>query len=229
MPFVPHILSPETAPWVSWTLLGLLLLGVLSELIQPGVLLGSFAMVFQKVERTYHDPHRNAMGQLCINLFRMGTFALAVYLFCYVGGMLQVGHWQVEFVSDQEFRFSKYLLVLLVVFGVDTLKYLLTLWVNYTFQISRRFALITMHYDSLWTVICSGFFVMLLLLIPVDNTAVVFWSTIVWCGVAILLILFKWVRVFYSGPASLLYILLYVLTLEVLPIVAIAVCAAIIV
>ena len=220
MPFVPHILSPESAPWVGWTMLGLLFLAVLSELMQQGALLGSFALVFQKVERTYHDPHRNAPGQLCINLFRTGTFALALYLFCYVGGTLRFGHWQVVLFSDEAFRFSKYLLVLLVVFGVDTLKYVLTLWVNYTFQISQRIALISMHYDSLWTVINSAFYLLLLVLLPVDSAAVIFWGFVVLCAVALLLIGVKWLRVFYAGPASLLYILLYLLTLEVLPLCA---------
>ncbi len=225
MPFVPHILSPETAPWVSWTMLGLLLFAVLAELTQQGVLLGSFAMVFQKVERTYHDPHRNAMGQFCINVFRMGTFALALYLFCYMGETLQLGHWQVQFISDGAFRFGKYLVVLLVVFGMNMLKYLLTLWVNYTFQISQRVGLIATHYDSLWTVINSAFYLLLLVLLPVDSAEVIFWGFVVLCAVALLLIGAKWLRVFYSGPASLLYMLLYLLTLEVLPLCAMVVLA----
>ncbi len=198
---------------------------VLAELMQPGVLTGSFALVFSKVERTYHDPHRNAVGQLCINAFRMGTFAMALYLFCYVGGTLPLGRGQVQFVSEGEFLFSKYLLVLLIVFGVDTVKYLLTLWVNYTFQISQRFTLISMHYDSLWTVINTTFYLLLLVLLPVDNPTIIFWGFWILCAVALLLIGAKWLRVFYSGLPSLLYLLLYLLTLEALPILAMIVCA----
>lgn len=206
-------------------MLFLLAFAVLSELMQPGVLLGSFALVFSKVERTYHDPHRNIPGQLCINIFRMGTFALALYLFCYVGGTLHIGNWEVQFLSDKTFLFSKYLLVLLVVFGVDTVKYLLTLWVNYTFQISHRFTLISMHYDSLWTVINSAFYLLLLVLLPVDSPMIIFWGFWALCIVALLLIGVKWLRVFYSRLPSLLYIVLYLLTLEVLPILVMIACA----
>lgn len=225
MPFVPHILSPESAPWVSWTMLFLLVFAVLSELLQPGVLLGSFAMLFSKVERTYHDPHRNIPGQLCINVFRIGTFALALYLFCYVGGSLHIGGWEVQFLTDKTFLFRKYLLVLLVVFGVDTMKYLLTLWVNYTFQISRRFTLISLHYNSLWTVINSAFYLLLLVLLPIDSPTIIFWGFWTLCIVALLLIGIKWLRVFYTGLPSLLYIALYLLTLEVLPILVMIACA----
>lgn len=198
---------------------------VLSELMQPGVLSGSFTLVFSKVERTYHDPHRNIPGQLCINVFRIGTFALALYLFCYVGGTLSLGHWEVQFLTDKTFLFRKYLLVLLVVFGVDTVKYLLTLWVNYTFQISRRFTLISLHYNSLWTVINSAFYLLLLVLLPVDSPKIIFWSFLALCIVALVLIGVKWLRVFYSGLPSLLYIALYLLTLEVLPLLAMVACA----
>ena len=225
MPFIPHILSPGSAPWVGWTMLLLAVIAVLSELMQPGVLSGSFALVFSKVERTYHDPHRNIPGQLCINVFRIGTFALALYLFCYVGGTLSLGHWEVQFLTDKTFLFRKYLLVLLVVFGVDTVKYLLTLWVNYTFQISRRFTLISLHYNSLWTVINSAFYLLLLVLLPVDSPKIIFWSFLALCIVALVLIGVKWLRVFYSGLPSLLYIALYLLTLEVLPLLAMVACA----
>ncbi len=220
MPFEPHILSPVSAPWVGWTMLGLLFLAVLGELTQQGGVLRSYTMVFQKVERTYHDPHRNAVGQLCIDLFRIGTFALALYLFCYAGGSLSLGTPQVQTTSGGAFRFSQYLIVLLVVLGVDVVKYTLTLWVNYTFQISRQVSLIAVHYNSLWTVINSAFYLLLLVLLKVDNSAVIFWGFVALCIAAWLLIGVKWVRVFYSGPASLLYILLYLLTLEVLPLLA---------
>lgn len=206
-------------------MLFLLVFAVLSELLQPGVLLGSFAMLFSKVERTYHDPHRNMPGRLCINVFRIGTFALALYLFCYVGGSLHIGHWEVQFLTDKTFLFRKYLLVLLVVFGVDTMKYLLTLWVNYTFQISRRFTLISLHYNSLWTVINSAFYLLLLVLLPIDSPTIIFWGFWTLCIVALLLIGIKWLRVFYTGLPSLLYIALYLLTLEVLPILVMIACA----
>ena len=137
-----------------------------------------------------------------MNIFRIGTFAMALYLYAYRAG---------------DFRFTTYMLVVAWVLGIDVIKLAASALVNYTFRISKRFTLISTHYNNLWTVICCGFYVALLFLINIDNAEVTKWLLFALAVAAIVLILIKWIRIFYTDLRSLLYIALYILTLEILP------------
>ena len=64
---------------------------------------------------------------------------------------------------------------------------------------------------------CCGFYVVLLFLLNIGNTMVTKWALLALAVVAIVLILIKWIRIFCTNIRSLLYIVLYILTLEVLP------------
>lgn len=199
---VPHILTPISAPWVAWVMLFLLLCGVVAELVQSGVVLQAFSTIFAKVERSYGDVQQNLLEELVMNIFRIGTFAMALYLYAYRAG---------------DFRFTTYMLVVAWVLGIDVIKLAASALVNYTFRISKRFTLISTHYNNLWTVICCGFYVALLFLINIDNAEVTKWLLFALAAAAIVLILIKWIRIFYTDLRSLLYIALYILTLEILP------------
>ena len=199
---VPHIPTPISAPWVAWVMLFLLLCGVLAEMVQRGLLVQAFTTIFSKVERSYGDVQQNLMEELIVNIFRIGTFAMALYLYAYRAG---------------DFRFTTYMLVVAWVLGIDVIKLAASTLVNYTFRISKRFTLISTHYNNLWTVICCGFYVALLFLINIDNAKVTKWLLFALAVAAIVLILIKWIRIFYTDLRSLLYIALYILTLEILP------------
>lgn len=199
---VPHILTPISAPWVAWVMLFLLLCGVLAEMVQRGLLVQAFTTIFSKVERTYGDMQRNLMEELIINIFRIGTFAMALYLYAYRAG---------------DFSFKTYMLIVALVLGVDVVKILASILVNYTFQISRRFTQLSIHYNNLWTVICSGFYIASIVLINIGNSLVIKYVMLSLVALAIVLIVVKWIRIFCTNVRSLLYIVLYVLTLEILP------------
>ena len=183
-------------------MLFLLLCGVLAEMVQRGLLVQAFTTIFSKVERSYGDVQQNLMEELIVNIFRIGTFAMALYLYAYRAG---------------DFRFTTYMLVVAWVLGIDVIKLAASTLVNYTFRISKRFTLISTHYNNLWTVICCGFYVALLFLINIDNAKVTKWLLFALAVAAIVLILIKWIRIFYTDLRSLLYIALYILTLEILP------------
>mgnify|MGYP004626136209 CR=1 FL=1 len=202
MHYALHILSPVSAPWVAWVMLFLLLCAVVAEMVQSGVVLQAFSTIFAKVERSYGDVQQNPLEELIMNIFRIGTFAMALYLYAYRAG---------------DFRFTTYLLVAAWVLGIDAVKLAAAALVNYTFRISKRFALISTHYNNLWTVICCGFYVALLFLLNIDNAVVTKWSLFALAVAAIVLVLIKWIRIFCTDVRSLLYIVLYILTLEVLP------------
>ena len=183
-------------------MLFLLLCGVVAEMVQSGMVLQAFSTIFAKVERSYGDVQQNPLEELIMNIFRIGTFAMALYLYAYRAG---------------DFCFTTYLLVAAWVLGIDVVKLAATALVNYTFRISKRFALISTHYNNLRTVICCGFYVALLFLVNIDNAVVTKWSLFALAAAAIVLILIKWIRIFCTDVRSLLYIVLYILTLEVLP------------
>lgn len=195
-------MSPVSAPWVAWVMLFLLLCGVVAEMVQSGVVVQAFSTIFAKVERSYGDVQHNLLEELIMNIFRIGTFAMALYLYAYRAG---------------DFRFATYLLVAAWVLGIDAVKLAVAAVVNYTFRISKRFALISTHYNNLWTVICCGFYVALLFLLNIDNAVLTKWLLFALALVAIVLIFIKWIRIFCTDMRSFLYIVLYILTLEVLP------------
>lgn len=183
-------------------MLFLLVCAVLAEMMQQGAVVQAFATMFSKAERLYGEVQQNIVEELIINIFRIGTLAMALYLYAYRTG---------------EFRFTTYLLIAALVLGVDMLKLVLSVWINYTFRISKRFAQISAHYNNLWTVICCGIYTAVVVLLNVDNRMAVQWTLFGLTVAAIVLIAIKWIRIFCTNIRSLLYILLYILTLEVLP------------
>lgn len=199
---LPHISSPISAPWVAWVMLCLLLCCVLAEIVQRGAIVQAFSTLFSKMERAYGDAQQNMLEQLIIMVFCIGSFAMALYLFTYRGG---------------DFRFATYMLTSALVLCVDVIKWAVSALVNYTFGISKRLAQLSTHRNNMQTVICILFYTASLCLLRVGNQEVVRWVLGGCAVVALVLICIKWIRVFCVDIRSLLYILLYVLTLEVLP------------
>lgn len=197
-----HILTPVVAPWVSWVLLVLLICAVFAEIVQTGAVVQAFATTFSRLERSYGDAPRHWLGDVLMNIFRIGTFAMALYLYAYQARPLEP---------------LTYLMIAALVLTVDAVKIGLSMLVNYTFDISRRFAVLAAHYSHLWTIICCACYVFVIVCVRIDNTLIVRYLLLALLALAILLIAFKWVRMFYSGPRSLAYIALYLITLELLP------------
>ena len=199
---IEHIISPVNAPWCSWTMFGLMLCAILSEVLQPGVLTQVATILFSRTERTYKAAPDNILGQLFITLFRIGVPALLLTMAFYTGG---------------DFLFISFALVFGVIFAIVLVKMGCNILLDYTFQFSRHYSSAYEQYGAIVTLTCVLLYPLLLLVIYLGSAIIARWIS----GIGILvffgLILFRWCRTYLHSFTSLGYIVLYILTLEVVP------------
>ena len=206
-----HIVSMMSAPWCGWTMLVLLLFAVLAEVTQPGVITQTLSSLTARTDRTYKDSPTTFMGQLCISLFRIGTPAVALCL-C--------------FLPVQHASFVAFWAVCGVIFAVLLVKMLCNVLLDYTFSFTRRFGDTYEHYGNIATLSTVVLYPALLVLLRIPDQQIAQWTV----GIIALLFLCLWLyraaRTFVVSLPAILYLLLYILTLEVLPMVACIYCSA---
>ena len=195
-------MSPLSAPWCGWTMLVLLLFAVLSEWLQPGVIAQSPVSILVRAERTYKDAPTSVMAQILITLFRIGTLAMLICLYLCESG---------------SFPFAAFMAVSGIILGVLIAKMLCNILLDYTFQLSRQFGEIYEHYSNLLTLTVVALYPVLLLFLHIGSAASYRWLLIITGGVFLLLWLFRSAQQYIRTPIAILYMLVYTLTLEVLP------------
>ncbi len=204
---IARISTPLSEAWPTWLMLGLLLCLVLSEVLQPDSFSSVFRSTFTRLERVYGDRARNFYGVLLLNTFRIGTVAMALYVFTY---------------SHAPFSLLTYGSIILLIIAIILVKMLVSGLVSYTFELGRTTALFLPQYDNLWTILCLLLYPVTLLCINLES-AVLLWVAIGIVALFVALMLYKIMQYFYAGPKSLLYLMIYVVTLELLPLGAIMV------
>ena len=199
---VMHIFTPMNAAWCGWTMLFLLLCAVFSEFLQPGVISQTGASLRVRTERVYKDAPTNYLSQFMITLFRIGTLAMALYLCFYSGGV---------------FRFSTFAAICGVIFVIALLKMLGDVLVDHTFMLSRRYAPAYEHYANIITITSCLLYPCVLVLLRYGNAVASRWVV----GGTILVFFGLWIyrasRHFIDSPRAVLYFILYLCTLEFLP------------
>ena len=201
---INRILSPLSADWYAWTILFLAICAILSELFQPGVLTRAISMLqFRSIKRMYKEAPTNFLGQLFITLFRIGVPGLIVMIF---------------FSVENQFSFLSYLLVCGLMLGVIMVKMLLNQWIDYTFMLSHHYEELYEQYGHMVTLLAIAYYPFLLVLMYLYNSVAAGWVLIGGMVLFWLLFLYRSVRIFYRTPASILYILIYFLTMELLPV-----------
>jgi hypothetical protein len=202
MESIAHIFSPANAVWSSWTMLFLLLCAVVSEFMQPGVISQAGASLRVRTERVYKEAPTLFLSQLLITIFRIGTIAMALYLALYKGGA---------------FSFGAFAAVCGITLAVALLKMAADKLLDYTFMLSKRFAPVYEHYSNIITIITCILYPCLLVLLRIGEASVAAWVL----GIIALLFLILWIyRAGYNyihSPAAILYFIIYIATLEVLP------------
>ena len=204
-------------------MLGLLVCAILAGVFQPAVIRQGFVSLFSKVERSYNDSPMNYVGQVLLFVFRAGIVGMAIYLFTYNSQLAtQVNSSEplwcgLETAPPMEFLFSRYMTIMGAVAAMEVVKYLVSLLLNYTFQLSRQFATLFAHYTYVSTSICCVLYPLLLLIIYFGSQALTTIGLCVMMSVCWLVLFIKWIRVFFTSIPSVIYVLLYILTIEVLP------------
>ena len=191
-------------------MLGLPICAILAGVFQPAVIRQGFVSLFSKVERSYNDSPMNYIGQALLFVFRAGIVGMAIYLFTYNSQLAMHA-------NSSEFLFSRYMTIMGAVAAMEVVKYLVSLLLNYTFQLSRQFATLFAHYTYVSTSICCVLYPLLLLIIYFGSQALTTIGLCVMMSVCWLVLFIKWIRVFFTSIPSVIYVLLYILTIEVLP------------
>lgn len=199
---VDHIISPANAPWCGWVMLFLLLCAIWAEVFQPGVIRKVHVSLFAKSERTYKESPMNFYGQVFVNLFRIGTLGMALCACLY---------------SGRPFTFVAYAAVCGLVTAVLLIKILCNALINYTFGFRQSAAVAYEHYANITTLAIMMLYLALLVMMPFASQEMLFWALVGIIFVFIALWMFRSWKLFVSSPAAILYLVIYMATLEVLP------------
>ena len=199
---IAHILSPVNAGWVGWMMFALLVCAVLAECLQRGIITQAPLSLFTRSERTYKDAPVNLQGQLLVSLFRIGTIGMALCL-CWA--------------PEGQFSFAAFWVACGLTLGVLILKMLCNLILDYTFTINRRFGAPYEHYSNIVTLGTAVMYPILLILIHASIPAVTRWSLAAVAALFGLIWLYRCLRTYVVSINALVYVLLYFVTLEILP------------
>ena len=208
---IAHMISPLTAPWCGWTMLVLMLFAILSEWLQPGVISQATASLTVRMERTYKEAPTNFLAQTLITLFRLGTLALGL---CLCFGL------------DGHFSFVGFIAVCSIIFGVTLVKMLCNVLVDYTFQLSRVYGDAYEHYSNIFTLAMVALYPLLLIFLHIGSQAATRWLMGIMAVLFFVLWLYRSARQYIRTPQAILYLLIYMLTLEFLPMAGIIVLSA---
>lgn len=180
---------------------GLMVCLLFTEWQQPGTISGAFRTTFSRLERTYGDTSTSVIGQLFLNVFRIGTLALAINLLT----------------TNGEFLFSRFAIIMGAILAVMLVKMLLSWLIGYTFELRRSTEIYLPHYDNLWTVLTVLLYPLVLIYIHLSDSLILPWLLLI---VAILFLIAVFVKMFmhfFAGARTAIYIAMYLITLEVLP------------
>ena len=160
---------------------------------------------------------------------------MVVYLYA-SNWHIQLQHIRVELSSSHHlflmiaslsgFSFLAYLAVAGVVFGVALVKMALDLLVDYTFRITKRYGDIYEHFSNIFTLVSVALYLLLLLFMRIDSLVATRWMLGLMAGVFFLLWAYRCVRQYVHSPMATAYLLIYMTTLEFLPLAGIALLSA---
>ena len=211
MDMVPHILSVYANAWTGWVMLALLLLLVLNHSPQYS-LIGSVKNVFSHAERVYGAQSRAWGSEVCEWLFRIGVLAMAVWVLVIGNGRLDMGDWRLAI---------GYAKVLALVLGVYIVQRLVLRGVGYVFVSRKQLSAAMEQYNAICSAACVCLYpiVLVVMNVPAAHLAQILCGAVLVAFVG--MIVWKSIRLFYTNILSLLYILLYIIFLEIMPIMVI--------
>lgn len=201
MTILPHITSIYASPWVAWVLFVLLVLIVLNPALRLNLLVG-FQSMFSQSERVYTSHSRAWGSEICSHLFRLGVVAMGILL---------------VLCPTQDIVFMMFMKILGIVFLVYLFQQMLLQLVGHVFLSRTHMDSALEQHGGIYTMTCVCVYPILIVLINLPTSGL---AQILCCSlivVFVVLLLWKSIRLFYKDILSVLYILLYILCLEILP------------
>jgi hypothetical protein len=198
MEMISRISSPVSESWVAWVLLLLVVLWLLNSMFVPEISM-VFRGLFSRGERTYLS--NGSQLQYTTWGFRVGLVALLV---------------QMLLVKGEGFAFADYGIILGVVSLAYLVQELLIRLVGVVF-VSHRVLEGALDQRTLINNALCGMLPLVVLLLGVEPLGMIVLFVLLSLYVGMLLI--KSVQLFYRNILSILYILLYIISLELIPMV----------
>ena len=199
---IEHIISPMNAVWCGWVMFALLVLAILSEWFQPGIISQAHQSLVARTDRTYKEAPVNTTGQLLLSLFRIGTIAMGVCLCMQAQDVQSV---------------ISFCVVCVLVLSVLAVKMLCNMLLDYTFMLRRRFASPYEHYSNIVTLVTVALYPALLLLIHFGTPVLSRWVLAGAAVVFIALWFYRSSKIYVNSLMAAVYLVIYNCTLEVLP------------
>ena len=197
-------------------MLALLLLLVLNHSPQYS-LIGSVKNVFSHAERVYGAQSRAWGSEVCEWLFRIGVLAMAVWILAIGNGRLDMGYGRLA-IGNGAMGYAKVLALVLAVYVVQRL---VLRGVGYVFVSREQLSAAMEQYNAICSAACVCLYPIVLVVMNVPATHL----AQILCGAVLVafvgMIVWKSIRLFYTNILSLLYILLYIIFLEIMPIMVI--------
>jgi hypothetical protein len=173
-------------------------------------LIGSVKNVFSHAERVYGAQSRAWGSEVCEWLFRIGVLAMAVWVLAIGNGRLAIDNGAMGYAK-----------VLGVVLGVYIVQRLVLRGVGYVFVSRKQLSAAMEQYNAICSAACVCLYPMVLVVmnVPAAHLAQILCGAVLVAFVG--MIVWKSIRLFYTNILSLLYILLYIIFLEIMPIMVI--------
>lgn len=199
---ITHITSIVSAPWVAWIMLALMICAVFAEWAQPGVISQAPTSFFARTDRTYREAPANFMGQLLITLFRLGTMTMTLFICLCPAGQASL---------------AAYGLILAGILAVLLVKMLVNVSIDYIFQFTRHFGVAYEPYGDLVTMISLLLYPAMLVITRFGTPVAAQWVAAIAAVLFIALWIFRAWRTYVSSLMAPVYLMMYMLTMEVLP------------
>lgn len=200
MDAISRISSPVTESWVAWVLLLLLFLGIINGMFVQELKLVFYGL-FSRAERTYASNNTTQANIFAI-LFKVGVLGLLSFLFLWSDGIA--------------FEIANYGIVCGVFLGVYCLQWICVNFLGSIFLTRQEKENAILHRNMIYGAMCALMFPIVMLLLWEVNSFTIA-MVILLATIYLVMLLVKWIQLFYNGILSILYVLLYIISLEVLP------------
>ena len=171
--------------------------------MQPGIITQAHSTLTAHTDRTYKEAPVNLQGQILVGLFRLGTLALAVSLCISTGST---------------FTFGMFAIVCGWVVAMLLVKTLINALLDYTFMLSHLFPQANSQYRDIATLASCILYPGVLVALRIGSTGVNWWIFGIIATLFLLMCTYRMALHFIHSFAALLYVVVYICTLEVLPI-----------
>ena len=197
------ISTASVSVWLPWLLLGALLLLGFCCMMQPRYLQGLYSNSLQSFSENSAEqiPSIGAQaGQWLLNIVLTASCAFIVMSVHERG--LEARTWGV---------------LLGIVAGIDIFRLIAAMLVTYTFRLTRMVGFAYIRYFSLRSLYTIILLIPILLLYNTQMAETMMWMIIVLTGIFYLLLAIQWSKLFCSSPLDILFVIIYIATVEILP------------